>query len=381
MADSPGRVDGRGRRGRGRRTVVGAGLVTALVTAALLGPVAWWPWPAGAGPAPVAASPAASASAAPAASRVHLVDLSRASRDGAVVRLSRDALVLARGRADGALQVVDLAEGREQATAGAGAPVADLALSADGRVVGARASDGALIVWHVRDDEPRDEPLVLRARPGADGCDACGAALTFAPDADLLLAADGGGGLVLHDAETGARRASWRAGPAAVRDAAFSADGRWIATIDRVGGVGLWTNAGNALWKARAPAGAAERLALSADGRWLAVGGPSGVCVWDARTGRLRQRLAASPGAPTDLAFSADGSTLGILGAAGAVDLWEPASSQARRIPAGAAPPLLITRHAAGGGPVVLGRGDGAYLVWEPGQAHAVREGRGEAPT
>jgi WD40 repeat protein len=347
--------------------VVGAVLASALVTAALLGPVARWPWPAGAVPASVATGPDAPASSAAAASRVDLVDLAGASGDGAVVRLSRDGLVLARGRSDGALQVVDLAEGSERVTAGTDAPVADLALSADGRVVGARARDGAVVIWHVGDNESPEEPLVVRPCPGQSGCDACGAALTFAPDADALLAADGVGGLVLHDAETGARRESWRAGPAAVRDAAFSADGRLIATADRAGGVGLWTNAGQALWKARAPAGAAERVALSGDGRWLAVGGPGGVSVWDGPAGRLRERLAAPPGGPSDLAFSADGSTLGILGAGGAVDLWETASGRVRRGRAGGVPSLLIARHAASGGPVVLGRGDGAYLVWAPG--------------
>jgi WD40 repeat protein len=354
------REAGRPRPSGRQRPTVGVVLAVALASLALL---VGTRWPAASPPASAltgAREPTSSPIVAEA--RVDLVDVAGDGRDGVVERLSRDGLVLARGREDGALQVVDLVEGRERLLVGTGAPVSDLSLAADGRSLVARARDGALIIWRSGDGQP----LVLRPLAGAVGCGACGAALVAGPEGGSVLAADGVGGIVLHDAETGARRAAWRAGRAAVRDAAFSADGRRVATIDREGGLRLWTNAGQALWSAVAPGGAAGRLAVSPDGRWLAVGGPGGTGLWDARAGRLHRRLTDPRAAPTDLAFSADGSALGILAADGAVELWDTATGLPRRRLASGELQLRATRYLAGPEPVVIGRGDGTYGVWKP---------------
>src|SRR5262249_36305374 len=125
----------------------------------------------------------------------------------------------------------------------------------------------------------------------------------------------------LWEASTGKRVRSWELGAWEPLGAiALSPDGSRLAMVlgpeggagHKPGQVGLYEAAtGKRLWALEAPPHGFRAAAFSADGRSLATGGWDGaVCVWEARTGRLRARFAGHTRPVRALSFSHDGSLL-----------------------------------------------------------------------
>ena len=115
-----------------------------------------------------------------------------------------------------------------------------------------------------------------------------------------------------------------------MRCAAFTPDGKTLATGDKEGWVRLWdaaTGDPRGAWKehdfgVHDQAGV-NTLAFTPDGRTLATGGDDKrVKLWQTASGELLLTLSEEAGKINGLAFDRDGRTLAVASHDGAVRLW-----------------------------------------------------------
>jgi WD40 repeat protein len=132
---------------------------------------------------------------------------------------------------------------------------------------------------------------------------------------------------------------TWNVSPDAheqdVSCAAFSPDGRTLATAGREGMIKLWDLASNRMRATlREHHQPVNVLAFSPDGRWLASGtgvGRTGEAMeWDTTTGQVHARLKGTSGAIRSLVFSKDGRTLVAGCEGGRVVRWEASNGELR---------------------------------------------------
>jgi WD40 repeat protein len=170
--------------------------------------------------------------------------------------------------------------------------VCSLALSADGKLLAAGDTKGAVAVW-----ETGDGKELARWKAGHENM----WSLAFSPDGKALATSDFRSDICLWSPTTGKRLNPSAAPTGAVRRLAFSPDGKRLAVV--TGGrldasLHLWDVGA---WKERArvddPGGRVEALAFSPDGKVLATaqqGPPSlAVCIWGAENGKPLARFPA----------------------------------------------------------------------------------------
>src|SRR5207247_1184949 len=115
----------------------------------------------------------------------------------------------------------------------------------------------------------------------------------------------------------------------AVVAAAFSPDGRFLATGDWFGGVKVWdATTPPEVTRLTEEATQLHDLAFSPDGRELATAHEAGARLrrWAVRTGRRGVALRGHEGSGTEVAVSVDGKTLATAGGADdkTMRLWDP---------------------------------------------------------
>ncbi|MFI8437894.1 WD40 repeat domain-containing protein [Streptomyces sp. NPDC079020] len=208
-----------------------------------------------------------------------------------------------------------------------------VAFSPDGRLLAAGGNDDRVPMWDVAKREPAVATInrtggriqALAFSPdgrtlatGVDGCGCCG------DEPVVRLWGVDSGELVttVIDADH----------PAEVHAAAFSPDGRLLATGGKGGYVRLWEaewNASGALATLRAGAllvghvGLVGELAFRPDGRILASASRDGTAqLWDPATGDPTITLAGHVGEVHSVAFSPDGQTIATAGNDGSARLW-----------------------------------------------------------
>jgi WD40 repeat protein/beta-lactamase regulating signal transducer with metallopeptidase domain len=201
-----------------------------------------------------------------------------------------------------------------------------LAFAPDGRSLRASGSSG-VVRWDVRSGSafPRSGPqesVVLAA----------------APDGSRYAVGGPDGKVVLYDARSDARLATFASHTGNVLSVAFSADSRFIASGDQNGVVHLWDAvAGRGLGSFPALELPISCVQFSRDGKTLAVAtgdervfSPGNVTLWDLTTQRVLGTLEGHAPGALSVAFSPDGRAIATADAQGVVRLWDLATRSPR---------------------------------------------------
>jgi WD40 repeat protein/serine/threonine protein kinase len=204
-----------------------------------------------------------------------------------------------------------------------------MAFSADGGQFLTAGAGPTLFVWHLPTGRPLRGVKVAK-QPGGVGA--------FSRDGRLFAAAalregpPGDAPVKIWDTATGAELQVLRGHTNSLFCAAFSPDGRRLATASYDRTVRVWdVDTGRQLYLLPAPREAVYALAFSPDGTRLASGGAGAVPavrLWDLTTGRELRVLSGHPGQVWGLSFDPDGRRLASAGGDGAVKLWDVATGR-----------------------------------------------------
>ncbi len=228
--------------------------------------------------------------------------------------------------------------------ASARGPVVQIAFSPDGSRLATPAADGDTVVWNVATQE--EVARLEDGHPGgvyADGWATTGrgavVSAAWSPDGRLLATGGTDGRVVVWDVAAGAPvgeplRASVGDGnpslySGSVYDVVFSRDGRWLLAAVGAAGHGeivAWSMPSRALrHRLWADTRRALAVAVAPDNRTIAsVGNDGKVRFWDLVTGRPLSGFLEGHGGPAhSAAFSPDGAILATAGPDGSPILWD----------------------------------------------------------
>jgi WD40 repeat protein len=197
----------------------------------------------------------------------------------------------------------DLASGRQlQKFADRGEAIYDAALSADGRVFAVGRLRDVVEVWDTA------TPSLVRSINLEIVQPDC---IALSPDGRLLASGDScDRAVLLWDLQTGKVAHRLEGHGTCHRVAAFSPDGRTLATVS-VGTVRLWDPAtGRELYPSESHHGAVTSLAYSPDGRTLASAGDNSVFLWRPPQREPVKKLAFTKETVSSVAFAPDGRTV-----------------------------------------------------------------------
>jgi WD40 repeat protein len=266
---------------------------------------------------------------------------------------------------DGTARVWDTATGRQLRafTHGNTSIVSSVAIHPGGRLLATLGRDGAARLW----DIDTGERLHSWAVPVGSWEDS---RLAFSPDGGLLAVGGNDGTVRLLDVAARAEVAVLRGHRNAVRDVAFSPDGKFLVSTGEYGDhtARIWDVA------TRAEVGVLEghtacvySVAVSPDGSLVATGSHDGtVRLWDART---RQPLAVlnQGTCAFGLAFSPDGTRLAVGCEDDAIRLWDVATRQEVAEVWGHTAYVHSVAFSPDGSRLVSASGDFTVRVWDAG--------------
>ncbi|MEU6728446.1 WD40 repeat domain-containing protein [Nonomuraea wenchangensis] len=148
-----------------------------------------------------------------------------------------------------------------------------VAFAPDGRTLATAVSDGTIWLWDTTSWQPEGDPLPTRQRQVGVAFHPGGRQLAVADDLDVKVWDLPSGSVTRHPH------------PQQVRAAAFSPDGRTLATTGREGAVRLWSH-GRVTAVHPATSEVYDDLAYSHDGTIIVSGGGGRARVWDSVTAR-----------------------------------------------------------------------------------------------
>lgn len=235
-----------------------------------------------------------------------------------VAVVNHNGLQLAFGNEEGAVQLTSSSSLRElKSGAEKPSPVDRLAFSPDGSKLAAMRDDDLVTVWNTSNFSQITQ---FHAPPLEEKLHSRYTTLRFSPDGRLLAAGHPSSWrLSIFDVSSNRplRTLSGHTGP--VMDAAFSPDGKSVATSGMDGVLKIWNlnNLGQPITLG-GHSGAYWGIAYSPDGRRLAVGNRGSIRIWDVETGL---DLAKLDDGSFSVSFSSDGSTL-ISAAESQLKVW-----------------------------------------------------------
>ena len=191
-------------------------------------------------------------------------------------------------------------------------PVRAVVFSGDGRFVATGGVDGVARIWRSSDGRPVRE---LQTREEVR-------ALAFSPDGRVLVTGGVAGPATVWDVATGRSVSSLLGHGAAITSISFSRNGRQILTSSVDGDARSWTIARGRLRIFRAHVATVSEAAFSPDGRWVATAGPGAVGVFDARTGRSFFFVRGHVAPLASVSFAPDGKRILTASADGTVRLY-----------------------------------------------------------
>ncbi len=234
---------------------------------------------------------------------------------------------------------------------------AAVALTPDGLRLAAGSTEGELKVWDLK---TRRVVLALRRSDGAVRD------LAFSPDGRVLAVAEDRTASLL-DAASGRTLCTLEGHTDTVLGIAFDADGGRLATASADRTVRVWeTRTGQELLTLEGHTGRVTCACFRPNGRLLASGSLDGtIRAWDLETGQLVRAEDGHPSGVQSLAFSPDGSRLASAGRDRTVRLWEVESGQQVLLLKGHPAPLCAVRFSADGRVLVSASDEGTVRVHE----------------
>ncbi|MGC9526388.1 MAG: protein kinase domain-containing protein [Limnospira sp.] len=240
------------------------------------------------------------------------------------IAVSPDGQIVASGKTDGDIELVDLKTGHRLNTlAGHHKPVGAIAIAPGGRLLASAGGDQTIRVWDLWSGRLK---MVL---PGHRGWVH---ALAFSPDGRTIASTGQDGAIRLWDAYTGIEQQTLRGYGDRVQAIAFSPDGQTLVSGGSNGMVELWNpQTGQLIRSFSGHTSAIWSVAIAPDGQTLATGSwDRTIRLWD--LDRLEseyfsnlplQTLAGHGDKIQSLSFSPDGQTLASGDFAGTVKLWQ----------------------------------------------------------
>jgi WD40 repeat protein/class 3 adenylate cyclase len=245
----------------------------------------------------------------------------RHNAEGAAPWISPDGKLLASGGDDRQVLVWDIASGNLiQTLTGHNGRVFSPSFSPDDRTLYTTSLDGSLMIWDLAGDRRLGRRFhagtgnIVPADPSPDGL------LAVSPSGTTFAVTQDDGRAVVYNSRTFKKKRTIMAVKGGLFDAAFSPNGRLLATAGVDGTVGLWdVNTGKPVYE-RLPGpprvlpqrpNITLSVAFGPDGKTIAAGDTSGaVYIWDATSGKL---LRAPIKTPADLSLPG---TVGVMGLA-----------------------------------------------------------------
>jgi WD40 repeat protein len=150
------------------------------------------------------------------------------------------------------------------------------------------------------------------------------------------------------------------------REAAFSPDGRLLATTSASGLVVVRTIPGLEVIRRLEHPGGATAAAFSPDGSLLATAGYDGaILLREASTGRLERRLEGARGTVWTLAFAPAGDRLAAAGEDGRIRIWSPGDGRLLAVASGHSRNIWEVRFSADGRRLASGSFDSTARLWD----------------
>ncbi|MCM9078176.1 helix-turn-helix domain-containing protein [Streptomyces spororaveus] len=257
---------------------------------------------------------------------------------------------------DGTTRLWDVAGGRAVATlAGHTDYVLGVAVDGRGALLATAGFDTSVVLWDLRG-------AALTSRPFTEIWDAA-----YSPDGKRLATAEADHAVRLWDVAERRVLAVFEGHTETVFSVAFSPDGRTLASAGSDGTIRLWdTGAGGEPAVLTGQGGTVFAVAFSPDGRTLASAGSDGaVRLWDVAGRRPLAILAGHTDFANDVVFSPDGRTLASAGDDLAVRLWDVAGRRPLAVLTGHRGAVRGVAFSPDGRTLASSGNDGTVRLWD----------------